>query len=218
MTFASPLAADSFGLLVALRFGIGLVSVGFESRTWIHTICIIIKNNNNTFQGGVAPAATRLIAQWAPPNEKGKFMSAMFGTDIGTVLTWSICGVLIETFGWSASFYGPGLVAAVFAICWYFFVFDSPEKHPGILPKESEYIRQSLAGMVNDQKVTYLVSWLQWDNKYLFNKKNTGMAAIWTNSVIRAVSGTFVAPLWTRLGPILPLDGCAQIHEWGASL
>lgn len=95
------------------------------------------------WQGGIAPALNRLVVAWAPPNEKGKFLATFFGTDIGTVLTWIVCGFLIDKYGWPAAFYGPGLVAALFTILWYFVVFDSPAQHPRILAAEREYIQRS---------------------------------------------------------------------------
>lgn len=67
-------------------------------------------------------------------------MIAQFGSDVGTVITWSLCGILIETFGWQYAFYVPGLIVALFAILWFFLVYDSPAKHPRILEKERSYI------------------------------------------------------------------------------
>lgn len=101
----------------------------------------------------MVPALNRFVAKWSPPNEKGKFMSTLFGTDIGTVLTWIICSFLIEKFGWAAAFYGPALSAALFTILWYFVVFDSPAEHPRIPLREREYIEQSMHGLDNDLKV-----------------------------------------------------------------
>lgn len=101
----------------------------------------------------MVPALNRIVAKWSPPNEKGKFMSSIYGMDIGTVATWSLCGLLIERFGWKAAFYGPGIAATLFTIIWFFLVFDSPAKHPRILPKEREYILLSMNRMDSDLKV-----------------------------------------------------------------
>lgn len=101
----------------------------------------------------MVPALNRIVSKWSPPNERGKFMSSLFGMDIGTVISWSLCGLLIEAFGWPAAFYGPALAAAMFTVLWYFLVFDTPAQHPRILPKEREYIRQSLEGVDGGLKV-----------------------------------------------------------------
>lgn len=60
------------------------------------------------FQGFLFPALHALVAHWAPPAEKGKFVSALLGGAIGTVVTWSLTGPLIENFGWDYAFYVPG--------------------------------------------------------------------------------------------------------------
>lgn len=60
------------------------------------------------FQGFLFPSLHALVAHWAPPAEKGKFVSCLLGGAIGTVVTWSLTGPLIENFGWSAAFYVPG--------------------------------------------------------------------------------------------------------------
>lgn len=54
------------------------------------------------------PALHALVAHWAPPAEKGKFVSALLGGAIGTVVTWSLTGPLIENLGWDYAFYVPG--------------------------------------------------------------------------------------------------------------
>lgn len=81
-------------------------------------------------------------------------MATFFGTDIGTVLTWSLCGLLIETFGWSAAFYGPAVLTALFVGLCYFLIFNSPAQHPRIQPIERKYIEQSINGLNTDQAVS----------------------------------------------------------------
>lgn len=95
----------------------------------------------------MVPCVNKIISTWSPPNERGKFMSTLFGTDIGTVITWSLCGVLIETVGWQWAFYVPAALIAAFVVVWYFVVFDTPAEHPRILPTERQYIEESLTGL-----------------------------------------------------------------------
>lgn len=77
----------------------------------------------------------------------------MFGTDIGTVVAWSLCGVLIENFGWKWAFYVPALLSGLFTVLWYFLVFDTPAEHPRILQAEKIYIENSLTGISEGPKV-----------------------------------------------------------------
>lgn len=81
-------------------------------------------------------------------------MSTLSGTDIGTVVAWSLCGILIENFGWKWAFYVPALLTGLFTVLWYFVVFDTPAKHPRILPAEKVYIESSLEGIHEGLKVS----------------------------------------------------------------
>lgn len=123
VTAIAPMAAASLLATIALRFILGMVTSGF------------------------GPANNRLIAHWSPPDEKGKFVAALFGTDIGTVITWSICGVLIEHFGWKWAFYVPAIACTLFTMLWMYIVHDSPTQHPRITPQERDYIADSQRGV-----------------------------------------------------------------------
>ncbi|XP_014360058.2 uncharacterized transporter slc-17.2 [Papilio machaon] len=126
LTTLSPQAARlHFMVLVAARFIIGL-SAGF-----------------------LFPALHALVAHWAPPAEKGKFVSALLGGAIGTVVTWSLTGPVIENFGWDFAFYIPGFIATVWCALWWFLVYDSPVQHPRISDKEKQYILEAIGDKVN---------------------------------------------------------------------
>ncbi|CAK1586924.1 unnamed protein product [Parnassius mnemosyne] len=117
LTLLSPAAAKhSFGTMLALRILLG-------------------------FSGGfLFPASYSLIANWAVPTERGKFVGALIGGSIGTFITWSLCGLLIESFGWEWGFYAFGIFALLWTIIWWFLVYDCPEVHPLISASEKEYI------------------------------------------------------------------------------
>lgn len=103
-------------------------------------------------QGPIYPSLHYLIAHWAPPDEKGKFIASLMGNACGTILTWPLVSVLIETFNWSLGFYVPAGITFVTALVWFYLVADSPANHPRIDLKESQYIQQSLAGGLVKQK------------------------------------------------------------------
>lgn len=131
LTVVAPYASTSLLATITLRFLMGLAS------------------------GGIVPAVNKIISQWSPPNEKGKFVATLFGTDIGTVITWTVCGLLIEKLGWQWAFYGPGIVAAMFTLLWSLVVYDSPGQHPRINSAEREYIENSLTGISKDLKSSW---------------------------------------------------------------
>ncbi|XP_055532908.1 sialin-like [Wyeomyia smithii] len=103
--------------------------------------------------GFLYPALHQLISKWAPPNEKGKFVSALMGGTFGTVITWPLVGVLIETFGWAFAFYVPAVLTTIVACCWFILVADSPSQHPRIKQEEKEFIEKSLGAAVSKQNL-----------------------------------------------------------------
>ncbi|KAJ0174655.1 hypothetical protein K1T71_009763 [Dendrolimus kikuchii] len=128
LTLLSPQAARlHYMVLVAVRFVIGLAA------------------------GFLFPSLHALVAHWAPPAEKGKFVSALLGGAIGTVVTWSLTGPLIENFGWDYAFYVPGVIAAVWCLFWWFLVYDSPVQHPRISDAEKQYILEAIGDKVTHE-------------------------------------------------------------------
>ncbi|GAB0086052.1 sialin [Sergentomyia squamirostris] len=98
------------------------------------------------------PALHNLVAKWAPPEEKGKFISALMGGTFGTVVTFPIAGLLIEAIGWDFAFYVPAALTGVVGILWYFIVSDSPRTHPWIKPKETEFIEKALGSSMTKER------------------------------------------------------------------
>lgn len=84
-------------------------------------------------------------------------MSALVGGAIGTVVTWSVAGYLVESVGWDYAFYVPALLTACFTIVWFLTTFDDPATHPRITMKEKEYIENSLLG-ISHVKVNHCCS------------------------------------------------------------
>lgn len=92
------------------------------------------------------------MSRWAPPTEKGKFVAALLGGNFGTVVTWSLLGVIIEAMGWNWSFFIPGLAVLVLSFTWLYLVADTPSKHPRISEKERIYIEDSLGSSISHKK------------------------------------------------------------------
>lgn len=92
------------------------------------------------------------MSKWSPPEEKGKFISALLGGALGTVLTWSTLGVIIENFGWKYGFYVPGVIAIFLTFLWYLLVSDSPDDHPMISKEEKDFIHKQLGDTISKDK------------------------------------------------------------------
>lgn len=130
-TMLIPFAANlSFWAVFIMRFGIGI------------------------FGGGIFPAIQNLIAKWAPPSEKGKFVSTMAGGTLGTVVTWPVAGWLMVNYGWASAFHVPALVTILLTVVWFFIVYNRPGEHPRISRDEQVYIERSLGNTVSNKSVS----------------------------------------------------------------
>lgn len=114
----------------------------------------VLRFLTGAFGGPLYPALQNLIAQWAPPNEKGKFTSALMGGNFGTVITWPLVGIIIESIGWVYGFYIPAVLTALAAFFWWYNVTDTPSEHPRIKEAEKKFIEDSFQGKVSHQKLS----------------------------------------------------------------
>lgn len=125
------------------------------------------------FQGVVYPSLHCLVARWAPPDEKGKFVGALLGGALGSILTWPSLGMIIESFGWIWAFLVCGIIVLCWTLIWYFIVTDSPESHPRISEEEKKYITDSLSGKVTKNvKVRKYSSYFLFENFLLFTVRH----------------------------------------------
>lgn len=96
-----------------------------------------------------------LTAQWIPPNERSKFISAYVGGAVGVGAFFPIFGYVISHFTWEFGFHVCAFVGFIWYSAWLYFVYDSPAKHPRIDKEERRFIEKSLAGTYqNNRKVS----------------------------------------------------------------
>lgn len=96
-----------------------------------------------------------MISRWAPPAEKGKFVAALMGNTLGTVITWPLLGAVIRSIGWVWAFIIPAVITTIWAVIWFFTVSDSPSDHWWITDEERDYITSSFGESVKKVKVRY---------------------------------------------------------------
>lgn len=75
------------------------------------------------------------------------------GGTLGTVVTWSLIGPLIERFGWESAFYVPAAMTLAWCFLWWYLVADTPSEHPRISDSERKYILDALGDKVMKSKV-----------------------------------------------------------------
>ncbi|XP_065341145.1 sialin-like [Cloeon dipterum] len=118
---AIPTAARlDFNLLIAIRLLQGLAA----GMTW--------------------PAMHSMTSRWIPPHERSKFVSSYMGNAVGTAVTYPLCGILIDTYGWESAFYVPAFICIAWCVWWWLCAFDSPKQHPRISQEELEYLQKNV--------------------------------------------------------------------------
>ncbi|CAG9857293.1 unnamed protein product [Phyllotreta striolata] len=123
-----PAAWYHFGLLITCRFLLGI------------------------FGGFVYPAVQVLIAKWAPPAEKGKFVAGLMGNTLATCVTWPLIGGVTSSYGWAWGFYSISIQCIVFCLIFWFVAADSPDDHKFISPEEVAYIKEAQGSSVTKKK------------------------------------------------------------------
>lgn len=97
-----------------------------------------------------------LTAQWIPPNERSKFVTAYLGSSIGIAVFFPVFGFIIGWSSWEWVFHLCAFIGLLWFLAWQYFVYDSPSQHPRIDPKERAYIEKSLGGSFQHENK---VSW-----------------------------------------------------------
>ncbi|XP_024936933.1 sialin isoform X2 [Cephus cinctus] len=107
------------------------------------------------FTGGVTfPACHTMVAKWAPPDEKQRFIWSLLGGTFGTMLTYPMIAGIAGDINWEMGWYLPSLLMFVWIGFWALLAYDTPNEHPGISTKEKEYILNSQMGIVRQEKPT----------------------------------------------------------------
>ena len=95
-------------------------------------------------EAGAFPNAVRSFSQWFPARERGMANGVLFlGSRLGGAITAPIAILLIQRWGWRASFVIFGAFGIVWAIAWYRSYRDRPSEHPDVDRDEIAWIEQS---------------------------------------------------------------------------
>jgi len=134
----------SFGF-VAILLAVSSVAAQY---LWL---TIFIRFLTGVAMGAVTPSIQEIIRKWAPPDERGFFLSLLQFTGIGVVLDWSMSGHIIEQYGWNYAFYVVAVIFGIFTVLWFVIVYDSPREHPRITVLEKEYITRRVLPTLNSK-------------------------------------------------------------------
>ena len=92
------------------------------------------------FHSGWFPAMQGAWGVWSPKEEASQLLMTIFvGATVGVTTVTSLGGVIVEQYGWPSIFYCSGGLTLIWAVFWYFLVFDSPLKHPTISDEGTDF-------------------------------------------------------------------------------
>lgn len=96
-----------------------------------------------------------LTAQWIPPNERSKFVTAYLGSSVGIAIFYPLFGYIISWTSWEWVYHICGMVGTFWWLGWLILVYDTPALHPRIDENELSYIQKSLGSSVQTSKENY---------------------------------------------------------------
>lgn len=104
-------------------------------------------------EAGAMPNSARVLASWFPATERGRVQGITLGsTLIGAALAPPLTALIIECWGWRASFLIFGAVGIVWSLAFWTWFRDSPEQHSWVSHAELALIRSGggMAATVHD--------------------------------------------------------------------
>lgn len=121
-TALTPLGSLAFGLMLALRFSVGL----FEAVTF--------------------PAYASLNSRWIPRTEYSRAQTmSLSGVYIGQTLSYPITTWIVLTFSWPAAFYFNATLGGLWLIAWLAYATNTPAEHPKVTEAELHHIEAGLS-------------------------------------------------------------------------
>lgn len=121
-TALTPLGQFSFGLMLAIRFSVGL------------------------FEGVSFPACAALNSRWIPRHEYGRAQTlSVAGAFLGQALSYPMTAWLVLTFSWPIAFYVNAALGVAWLAAWLLFATNSPSEHSRISAEELRTIANNVA-------------------------------------------------------------------------
>jgi ACS family hexuronate transporter-like MFS transporter len=128
--------------------------IGGGVGTWLMTIPMTVLGFSaarfalGLAEGGNFPAAIKSVSEWYPRKERA-LATGIFnaGSNVGALVAPLLVPWLTISFGWPTAFIATGALGFLWLAFWWWF-YESPEKHPRISPTELAYIRSDPADPV----------------------------------------------------------------------
>jgi sugar phosphate permease len=109
---------------------------------WSMAVCLFLFGMG---EAGAFPIATRSLARWMLPSERGFAQGATHaGSRLGGALTPIIVVFLIARYGWRLPFFAFASLGIVWAAIWFWFYRDSPSEHSMVNAAERQRLQAAL--------------------------------------------------------------------------
>ena len=134
---------DRFGARRALALIVAWWSLftGLTAMAWNAASMLVIQVLFGMGEAGAFPIATRSLARWMRPTERGFAQGITHaGSRLGAALTPLMVVPLIALIGWRGSFWVFAALGVTWAVVWYFYYRDTPEEHAGVNQAERDLI------------------------------------------------------------------------------
>jgi MFS transporter, ACS family, glucarate transporter len=96
-------------------------------------------------EAGAFPVATRSLARWTLPHERGFAQGVTHaGSRLGAALTPPLVVFLLVRYGWRTPFVCFGFVGILWSVVWYWYYRNDPEEHPSTNAAEREILCSAL--------------------------------------------------------------------------
>ena len=121
ITFLSPHLTAVLGILIGLRFGLGMG------------------------EAVMFPASNCIVAAWIPSSERGVANGIIFaGVGVGAGLTPPLIVYFLSHYGWRASFWASAGLGLIAGGIWYVIARDTPREHAWVSSTEAKLIEARL--------------------------------------------------------------------------
>ena len=103
-------------LLIMLWWSLACMLHGFATTfAWLLVMRFLLGMG----EGGAFPAATRVVSEWLPPQERATAMGFInAGTAVGSLLAPPLIGLVLIYSGWRAVFFSAGAVGLLWVLWW----------------------------------------------------------------------------------------------------
>ena len=154
VTFAFRMAYALFQLpggwlgdTIGARRALSLIVIWWSAFTalitqaWNTASMTVIQVFFGVGEAGAFPIATRSLARWMRPTERGFAQGVTHaGSRLGAALTPVPVVFITARYGWRYAFVAFGVLGLIWAAVWFYYYRDTPEEHTGVNEAERELI------------------------------------------------------------------------------